>query len=78
MFENIKSISKLHAIGYIVLPTEHPSGTPHESDTRHFTLLNESEQKTYFKKVNWKILQHGTIHGSTNQSVWRWYIVQLP
>ncbi len=77
-FSNIESLSKPGAIGYVSLPTEHPSGQQKDADTRHFTLLTAEEQRAYFKKRGWKILHSGTCDGYTVENIWRWYIVQLP
>jgi ubiquinone/menaquinone biosynthesis C-methylase UbiE len=77
-FENIEHITRPGAIGYVVLPTEHPSGIPHPQDTRHFTTLSEKEQVAYIKKRGWKILKKYEKKSSVGLSVWCGYIVQLP
>lgn len=78
MFSNIEKIIKPHSFGYVALPVAHPSNEHNPSDTRHFTILSEEEQRQYFKSRGWKIKTAGTIDGFTTESVWRWYIVQLP
>jgi len=77
-FSNIEKITKPGAIGYVTLPTEHPSGPKKDSDARHFTLLSSDEQRAYFKKRKWKIIHSGTCDGYTVENIWRWYIVKLP
>jgi len=77
-FSNIESLTKPGAIGYISLPTEHPSGPNKDADTRHFTLLNAKDQRAYIKRRGWKILHSGTSDGYTLENIWHWYIVQLP
>ena len=78
MFTNIERICKPGSYGYISLPVAHPSKTPDASDTRHFTILTELEQRSYLKTRGWKIKYAGIIDGFTSKDVWRWYIVQLP
>lgn len=78
MFENIETITKKGGIGYLSLPTEHPSGESAEVDQRHFTLLSEGEQRKLIKDRGWKILKKGTMDGFSKENIWRWYIVQLP
>lgn len=76
MFENIASITKPGAIGYITLPIEHPSGENATTDPRHFTLLTPREQQKHITEHGWTILHKGTLDGFTKKGVWRWYIVQ--
>lgn len=78
LFNNIEKLMKPKAIGYISLPTEHPSGERKESDPRHFTLLSKEEQKEFLKERKWKILHSGECDGFTVKNAWQWYIVQLP
>jgi 2-polyprenyl-3-methyl-5-hydroxy-6-metoxy-1,4-benzoquinol methylase len=78
MFTNVESLCKPASYGYISLPIAHPSKTPSEGDIRHFTILTEDEQRTYIKSRGWKIKHSGVLDGFTTESVWRWYIVQLP
>ena len=78
MFLNIEQLCKPKSYGYVVLPVAHPSNAQNPEDTRHFTILNEAEQRTYLKSRGWKIKHAGTLDGFTTESVWRWYIVQLP
>ena len=75
MFQNIETLTKSGSYGYVALPTAHPSNS---KDMRHFTILSEEEQRRYFKSRNWKIKSMGVMDGFTIESVWRWYIVQLP
>jgi trans-aconitate methyltransferase len=78
MFLNIESLSKSGSYGYVALPVAHPNIVPNPNDTRHFTILNEDEQRAYIKNRGWKIKSAGVLDGFTTESVWRWYIVQLP
>lgn len=78
MFQNIEKLTKRGAIGYLSLPTEHPSGEDAETDPRHFTILNEAEQRNFIKDRGWKVLKKGTLDGFTKESIWKWYIVQIP
>lgn len=78
MFENIETLSKKGAYGYITLPVFHPSGEPAPTDVRHFTLMNETEHRAYFTSRGWKVKQSGSLDGFSQEGVWRWYIVQLP
>ncbi len=78
MFQNIESITKKGAIGYLSLPTEHPNSESIESDSRHFTILNDNEQQKIMKDRGWKILKKGTMDGFSKEGIWKWYIVQLP
>lgn len=78
MFSNIESKMQSGAYGYISLPVAHPSGQPNADDTRHFTILDESKQRNYFKARGWKIVNSGEIDGFISKNVWRWYIVELP
>lgn len=78
MFKNIESITKKGAYGYLSLPTAHPSGKDANSDQRHFTLLNEKEQKSELRKQGWKIIKSGIIDGFQKDKIWKWYIVKLP
>lgn len=78
MFQNIERLTKPEAIGYLSLPTEHPSGEGVETDPRHFTILNEAEQRKFIKNRGWKVLKKGTMDGFTKEAIWRWYIVRLP
>ncbi len=78
MFSNIETLCKSGSYGYVALPVAHPSKIRSEHDTRHFTILNEEEQKKYFKSRGWKIKRNGILDGFSTESVWRWYIVQIP
>lgn len=78
MFKNIERLTKKGAIGYFSLPIEHPSGDNAKTDSRHFTLLSEKEQKEIIRKQGWKIIKNGTMDGFTKTGIWKWYIVQLP
>ncbi|MEX2341213.1 MAG: class I SAM-dependent methyltransferase [Candidatus Paceibacterota bacterium] len=78
MFQNIEKLTKKGAIGYLSLPTEHPSGDKVNTDPRHFTLLTEKEQKQIIKDRGWKIIKKGTMDGFTQKGIWKWYIVCLP
>ncbi len=78
MFLNIEDLCKPGSYGYVALPVAHPSKVRSEDDTRHFTILSESEQRAYMKNRGWKIKHAGVLDGFTTESVWRWYIVQLP
>jgi len=78
MFSNIELLCKKESYGYVALPVAHPSKTHNPEDTRHFTILSEDEQRQYLKSRGWKIKQAGILDGFTTESVWRWYIVQLP
>ncbi len=78
MFAGIQAHMKPGALGYLTLPTAHPSGTPTEGDVRHFTILTEAEQRDYLKQKGWKIKSSGSLDGFTSENVWRWYIVELP
>lgn len=78
LFSNIENICRPCAVGYITLPIEHPSGEQKHLDSRHFTILNARDQKQYLKKRNWKIVESGTLNGSSKESIWKWYIVKLP
>lgn len=77
-FSNVEHLCKSGSYGYVALPIAHPSKIKSEDDTRHFTILSEEEQKRYMKKRGWKIKYAGVLDGFTTESVWRWYIVQLP
>lgn len=78
MFSNIESLTESKAYGYVALPVAHPNAVHNPNDTRHFTILNEEEQRAYIKNRGWKIKSAGVLDGFTTESVWRWYIVQLP
>lgn len=78
MFQNIETLNKPGAYGYIALPVTHTKGVAPTDDTRHFTILSEDEQRAYIKSRGWKIKHAGIMDGFTVESVWRWYIVQLP
>lgn len=78
MFKNIEHLLKSGSFGYVALPVAHPSKVRQPEDDRHFTILTEAEQRAYLKSRKWKIKSAGTIDGTTSESVWRWYIVQLP
>jgi SAM-dependent methyltransferase len=78
MFENIERTMKKGAYGFLSLPTEHPTGTPKDEDTRHFTILNEVEQRAYLINRGWKIKMNGSTDGFTTPGIWRYYIVHLP
>jgi trans-aconitate methyltransferase len=78
MFSNVESLCKPGSYGYVALPIAHPSNKQKPEDTRHFTILSEEEQRVYIKKRGWKIKHAGILDGFTTESVWRWYIVQLP
>lgn len=78
MFSNIENLCKPQSYGYVALPVAHPSKVKSDDDTRHFTILTEDEQRSYMKGRGWKIKQAGVLDGFTTESVWRWYIVQLP
>jgi trans-aconitate methyltransferase len=78
MFLNLEGLCKPGSYGYVALPVAHPNKVPADDDTRHFTILSESEQRAYMKNRGWKIKHAGTLDGFTTESVWRWYIVQLP
>jgi trans-aconitate methyltransferase len=78
MFSNIESLCKKGSYGYVALPVAHPNKTHNPEDTRHFTILSEAEQRVYLKGRGWKIKHAGVLDGFTTESVWRWYIVQLP
>lgn len=78
MFTNIERLIKPGGFGYVVLPIAHPSKQINLTDTRHFTILSEQEQREYFKSRGWKIKHAGIADGFTTEAVWRWYIVQLP
>lgn len=77
-FENIEHSMKPKAIGYLSFPTQHPSGPSHETDPRHFTLLDPQTQRKYMRDRGWKIIKRGVLDGFTVQKNWQWYIVQLP
>lgn len=77
-FKNLESLLKPHAYGYLSLPVEHPSGDKASTDSRHFTLLDETAQIEYIKRRGWKILKRTTKHGSATNDAWRGYIVQVP
>ncbi len=77
-FVGITTTMKPGALGYLSLPIAHPSGTPTEGDTRHFTILNEAEQRSYITDRGWKIKASGHLDGFTSEDIWRWYIVELP
>ena len=78
MLANIESLMKPRGIGYLTLPTEHPSGDTADADPRHFTLLTAAEQQKEFKSRGWKILKKGTLNGFTKKGIWKWYLVELP
>lgn len=78
MFSNVEAVCTEKSFGYVALPVAHPSKVVSQNDTRHFTILTEDEQRQYFKSRGWKIKTAGVIDGTTTESVWRWYIVQLP
>jgi 2-polyprenyl-3-methyl-5-hydroxy-6-metoxy-1,4-benzoquinol methylase len=78
MYSNIEKLTKRGALGYVVLPTEHPSATKSETDTRHFTTFTAQEQQRFIKERGWKILHSGTLDGTTKTGIWKWYVVQLP
>ncbi len=78
MFTNMESLCKTGSYGYVALPIAHPNKNLNAEDTRHFTILDEAAQKAYMKKRGWKIKHAGRLDGFTTESVWRWYIVQLP
>lgn len=78
MFDNIEAVSKPAAIGFISLPIEHPKSDRDDQDTRHFTIMTETEHLVYFKKRGYKIRAKGAHNGYTKTDIWRWYIVQLP
>lgn len=77
-FSGIEHICKPRAHGYVVLPIKTPGGKQAPSDTRHFEILTEDEQKAYLASRNWKIRASGTKDGFHKENVWRWYIVELP
>lgn len=78
MFTNIENLTKKGGYGYVTLPIAHPNLVKNESDVRHFTILNEQEQVSYMKNRGWKIINKGSLDGTTSTAVWRYYIVQLP
>jgi trans-aconitate methyltransferase len=78
MFSNIENLCKPKSYGYVALPVAHPSKVRSEDDTRHFTILSEEEQRQHLKNRGWKIKRAGVLDGFATESVWRWYIVQLP
>ncbi len=77
-FQNLESLLKPKAYGYISLPVDHPSGDNAHTDPRHFTILSEKEQIEYMKSRGWKIIKRTIKHGSTESDVWRGYIVCVP
>jgi trans-aconitate methyltransferase len=78
MFSNLERLCKPGSYGYVALPVTHPDNNPNPEDIRHFTILNENEQRAYMKNRGWKIKHAGILDGFTTESVWRWYIIQLP
>jgi trans-aconitate methyltransferase len=78
MFLNLESLCRSGSYGYVALPVAHPSKNQNPEDIRHFTILSEDEQRQYMKNRGWKIKHAGVLDGFTIESVWRWYIVQLP
>lgn len=78
MFSHVEGLCKPGSYGYVALPVAHPSSHKNPDDTRHFTILSEDEQRDYMKGRGWKIKQAGVLDGFTTESVWRWYIIQLP
>jgi 2-polyprenyl-3-methyl-5-hydroxy-6-metoxy-1,4-benzoquinol methylase len=77
-FMNIEGLVKSGGYGYLSFPTEHPSGDSKSLDSRHFTLMSESEHVSYLKKRGWKILKKTHKKGSGGKDIWRGYIVRLP
>jgi trans-aconitate methyltransferase len=77
MFFNIESISKRNAIGYITLPIERPNEEC-ATDRRHFVTMTQKKYSAYIKSRGWKILNSGTLNGSSKKAIWKWYIVTLP
>lgn len=77
-FENIRSVMKPGAYGYVVLPSSRPPSMDPGADTRHFTLLSEAEQIAHFKKHGWKILKKFKHATGPTKANWIGYIVQIP
>lgn len=78
MFTNIEQHMKPDALGYLSLPTVHPSGPRANNDSRHFTIFDAKTQRQELKKRGWTIEKSGTIDGTTEKAAWKWYLVQLP
>ncbi len=77
-FGNLEQLTKPGGYVCITLPVGRTNSVPQDTDTRHFTLLSESEQVTYLKSRKWKIVKKVVVSGSKVEDVWRGYIVQLP
>lgn len=76
--KNIASICRPGAIGYLTLPVKHPSGDKAVSDSRHFEIMNEQEQREMISGFGWKIIHETTKDGFSTPDVWRGYVVRLP
>lgn len=78
VFANIAHITKPHAYGYIVLPSQRPPTMSPLDDTRHFTLLSEKEQIAYMKNRGWKIMKKFKHAIGPHKANWTGYVVQVP
>jgi SAM-dependent methyltransferase len=78
MFSNIEARMKPGSYGYLSLPIMHPNANENEGDTRHFTLLNEGQQRKFLESRKYRVVHSGKMNGFTSTNAWRWYIVQLP
>ena len=77
LFDNLASLMKSGAHGFINMPSSHPSADP-SSDSRYFTLLSQEQQSAHITDLGWKILDKGIRTGRTLGTEWCWHIVQLP
>ena len=76
MIENIQSLLKPGAYGYITLP-ERRTKELEPNDNRHFELFTQDEVVELFESHNWKLIDKGVLDDSP-RNLWNWYIVQLP
>jgi trans-aconitate methyltransferase len=77
-FDNLESLMKKGAVGYVTLPIAPLSDKRRRGDIRHFTIKNEAEQVAYFKKRGWKIITKEIKWDFPGDERWRGYIVKLP
>jgi len=73
MINNIKTILKPGAIGYISVPKLRPRPRS-KYDQRYFNYWKNAEFKKILTQNGFKILQRGSI----KKSVWLWCMTQLP
>ncbi len=75
MLENIESIMKPGAFGYIRIPMrrlqEHAAG-----DNRHFEFWEREKAQSFFETRGWKVRKY--VSEPSKHFIWQWFIVELP